>query len=95
MGVKMGGFKVKAESGSSSLSASEVCYLFLRNNSDFRRNRITSCLSSEKINIQGVNDNDYIQVQWKNDDLRKYINLSKKMDITWKRFINIDSTKKK
>ena len=33
MGVKMGGFKVKAESGSSSLSASEVCYLFLRNKS--------------------------------------------------------------
>ena len=49
MGVKMGGFKVKSDDGASSLAGSEVCYLFLRNNSDLRRNRMVTCLSSEKV----------------------------------------------
>ena len=40
IGVKMGGYKIKSEDGTSSLAGSEVCYLFLKNNTDLKRNRM-------------------------------------------------------
>ena len=82
IGVKMGGYRVKSEQGRSSLAGSEVCYLFLKNNTDLKRNRMIKCLSSEKINIQGTKDEDYLQLEWKDDNLREYLNLGKKINVT-------------
>lgn len=81
-GVKKGGYvdtqKNNKDEEVTSLIASEVCYLFLRDYISRESNCFMRCILSEKINIQSLNPSYHITTGWRNRE-RDYINLGKKI----------------
>lgn len=87
-GVKKGGYtdtrKNNKNEEQTSLVASEVCYLFLKNSNE-NENKMMRCFSSEQINIH--NSNNKIDISFADDDRSTPINLGKKIMIDKKGYI--------
>ena len=81
-GVKKGGYvdtqKNNKEEEVTSLTASEVCYIFLRDYNSRESNCFMRCILSEKINIQSLSPSYHINVGWRSNE-RTYVNLGKKI----------------